>query len=303
MKVWITGGKGLLGSAIEHEIRNRLPLAVVCSPSRVELDLSDGNVVKEYVRRFQPTHVFHTAASVMGIAGHRDYPTKAEFENLRIDLNVFEALNECPPNWIFYASTVAAYGYPYRQIPLIEEDFLFGEPHGSERGYALAKRRALDLLNSLEINHKSAYSYGILTNLYGSKDKDSHGHGHVIAGLLSRAKTAQKLNSALLVWGSGQATRDFISAEKAAEIIVKLIDKNTHKINIASGVETTIQSIAMKIAESSNLSKGIQFTSENEGIIRRFSDVSKLKSVIGDFETESLDLFLSEMSSRGHQPP
>jgi GDP-L-fucose synthase len=302
MRVWITGGQGLLGSEIDREVRLLFPLSTVLSPSRTELDLSEFKSVNNFVQTFQPTHVFHTAATVMGISGHSTQPTKAEYDNLRIDLNVFEALNRHPPKWIFYASTVAAYGYPFRRVPLIEEDFLIGDPHKSERGYALAKRRALDLLSSLEINHNSAYSYGILTNLYGEKDRDKFGQGHVIAGLISRAVKAKKQNSSLLVWGSGQASRDFISASKASQLAVSLIDKNTHEVNIASGIETTIKSIALKISEYFDLKTGVQFTLENEGIIRRFSDVQKLKSFVGDFETESIDLFLRKMAFSIEEP-
>ena len=276
MRIWLTGANGSLGSEVLKEIQSRFHTSKVFYTNSKEIDLLDLDAVNDYVKKIKPTHVVHLAAKVFGIAGHQEHPDLSYNINSKIDLNLFRALENNPPEWIFYASTVAAYGYPYAKLPLKEEQLLDGSPHLSELGYSLAKREAIKLLEQFSTRHQTKFTYGCLTNLYGSEDRNMSGKGHVIVSLIEKAKLAAKNKQKLEVWGSGNASRDFLSTEDAAMIICELFDKDTGIINIATGQEITIEFIAQTLAKALFLEQGYEFTGYMEGLPNRFCNIEKL---------------------------
>lgn len=277
MKIWITGGSGSLGRALISALTSQFPVAEILSPSRNELDLSRPESVLSFVESAKPTHVYHLAAKVFGIGGHTANPSSSLLENTLIDYAVFDALLSFPPDWVYYSSTVAAYGYPYSRIPLREEDWLLGAPHLSEYGYAMAKRHALSYLRILERTYNTKFVYGLTTNLFGTADRFLEGKGHVVISLLERARLSTERGTGLDVWGTGSATRDFLSVTDAAEILVELIGVNAGVLNIASGVEISIRTLAELIVDSFNIHQGLTFTGDREGITSRVCDISKLR--------------------------
>ena len=115
MKIWITGSTGSLGQELVKQLRVSHPHAILLAPSRSELDLSEKEAVRRFVSFHKPTHVFHLAAKVFGISGHKEQPASSLIENTLIDYALFSVLIDFPPEWIYYSSTVAAYGYPLQK--------------------------------------------------------------------------------------------------------------------------------------------------------------------------------------------
>ena len=277
MKIWVTGASGSLGQDLVKRLKVKFPDAILLAPSRTELDLSDKETVKKYVSNHKPTHVFHLAAKVFGIAGHREQPTASLIENTFIDNSVFSALYEFPPEWVYYSSTVAAYGYPYKNTPLNENDWLNGNPHESEMGYALSKRYGLSYLEMLQMISGTKFAYGLTTNLFGNGDRFLEGRGHVVVSLLEKAAKVFRTEEPLEVWGDGSASRDFLSTKTASTFITDLIDKQVGVVNIASGQVILIEEIAHEIAKVFELSGGIKFVGINQGITGRACSVEKLE--------------------------
>lgn len=277
MKIWVTGASGSLGQDLVKRLKEIFPNANLLAPSRKELNLSDKEAVRKYISSHKPSHVFHLAATVFGIAGHKEQPTASFIENTLIDNSVFSALFEFPPEWVYYSSTVATYGYPYKKIPLNENDWLIGNPHESEMGYALSKRYGLSYLQMLNSISGSKFAYGLTTNLFGSGDRFLEGRGHVVVSLLEKATKVFKTDKPLEVWGDGNASRDFLSTKTASTLITDLIDKQIGVVNIASGQEILIKEIAIEIEKVFELSGGVTFVGINQGITRRTCSVEKLE--------------------------
>jgi GDP-L-fucose synthase len=283
MKIWVTGASGSLGNALVSNL-SAMSGVTLLAPNRHELDLEDVKAVTDYVRRNQPSHIFHLAAKVFGVAGHKENPQTSLLVNSRIDNAVFSALSTHPPKWVYYSSSVAAYGYPYSKLPLEESDFLKGQPHESELGYALSKRFSLAYLEMLKQEHGVKIAYGLTTNLFGSGDLFHQGRGHVIISLLEKAKVARISGSHLEVWGHGRASRDFLSTADAAKAIISLLDIDAGVINIASGCEIDISEIAQYVVEIFGIKKGHKFVGVNEGILNRVCSTKKIKSYFKDFD-------------------
>jgi len=278
VKIWVAGAGGSLGKSLISTLESK-GINPILAPTRADLDLEDQDAVFEYVMKNKPTHVFHLAAKVFGISGHQQHPEESLIINTRIDNNIFSSLFESPPEWVYYSSTVAAYGYPYLHLPLNEEDFLQGTPHASEFGYATSKRFALNYLQMLHEIKKTKYVYGLTTNLFGSGDRFLEGRGHVVISLLEKAKQAKRERKQLEVWGSGSASRDFLSTFDAAALIVSLMDKQVGVVNIASGQEIPISEIAEYIVEAFDIEEGFKFIGINEGITSRVCSTRKLSMV------------------------
>lgn len=257
----------------------------ILSPARSELNLEDHIAVGNFVQKNKPSHVFHLAAKVYGIAGHNENPQGSLLTNTCIDNAVFSALFDAPPQWIYYASTVAAYGYPYLSLPLKENDFLNGNPHSSEAGYAISKRFALNYLEILKREFGTKFVYGLTTNLFGSGDQFLEGRGHVVISLLEKAKRARAEGTELEVWGTGSASRDFLSTSDAARLIVSTMDQDVGSLNIASGQEILISELAELLVSAFGIKKGYRFIGINEGITNRVCSVEKLKALSSVFDS------------------
>lgn len=147
--ILLTGSTGMLGSYLKL-LLSALTNYQVLSPSRHELDLLSQSSTKAYISRHKPHIVIHLSASVFGLGGNINRPLKALTDNSCIDNCLFEALVEFPPEHIFYASTVAGYGYPFIGTPLQEDNFFEGTPHHGEYGYAMAKTPRIQLPKALK---------------------------------------------------------------------------------------------------------------------------------------------------------
>jgi GDP-L-fucose synthase len=277
MRVWITGGTGSLGSKVLSEFLDCFPNAKILAPNRKELDLLDEQDVKKFVKDFRPTHIVHLAAKVFGIQGHINFPMESIIQNTQMDLSIFGAINETPPEWFFYASTVAAYGYPYEKLPLSEADFAVRPPHQSEFGYAQSKRFALNLLEIMKVQSDTKFVYGLMTNMFGEEDRFLNGNGHVLVSLAEKAKLSKVQNRGLEIWGSPKMTRDFLSTKSTAKIITELVDRDLGILNIGSGHETSIEDIAKIVSAVFELDKGYYFTGDKVGVLNRVSDTTKLQ--------------------------
>jgi GDP-L-fucose synthase len=276
MKIWVTGSSGSLGKDLVRELKISFPESDLITPNRDSLNLLNAIEVDDFVQTVKPSHVFHLAAVVYGIFGHKLNPEECLLMNSQIDHSIFSSLFKNPPKWIFYASTVATYGHPFVNQTLKEEDWLIGFPHSSEYGYAMAKRFAISYLEILHKNYGVNFSYGLLTNLFGPEDRYLNGMGHVIVSLLEKSLDAKRKKVDLDVWGSDKTSRDFLATSDAARILVELFEKHTGIINVASGEGIFISEIAKEIVKIYGLELGVNFSGENEGITQRLCSIDKL---------------------------
>ncbi|MFT4464124.1 MAG: NAD-dependent epimerase/dehydratase family protein [Sodalis sp. (in: enterobacteria)] len=164
----------------------------------------------------RPHYVFHLASLVFGLLGNMENQLNAIATNTLINQQLFLACQRYPVRKIFFASTVAGYGYPYQSLPLTEPYFFSGAPHAGEYGYGMAKRHALGYLEILRREYDIDYCYGIFTNLFDPYDRFDIHCGHVIPSLIEKAAASvQRQDRCLHVWGRPETSRDFMFSEEA----------------------------------------------------------------------------------------
>lgn len=276
--IFITGGRGMLGRALINELSS-LGYKNIFAPSSKELNLLNFDAVIDYVASTKPDYIFHLASVVYGLKGNMNNQFESLVNNTKIYASVMEAVNardaDCK---VFFAGTVASYGFPYVKQPIIEDDIFIGLPHGGEYGYAMAKRHAYSYLKILKDTRNIDFVYGLLTNLFGEYDTFDPINGHVIPSLICKAAVASSDKSGKFeVWGNPSSTRDFLYIKDAASAIVYLMKNGSGIYNISSGVGRSMGDLANSISKSLNeIVKPVWNADEPVGVSNRYVSNQKL---------------------------
>lgn len=273
----VTGGSGFLGSRIVRALREKG--AYVDAPSHDVLDLLNEETI---VASFRPDVIIHCAAVVGGIGLNRSQPATIFSQNLRMGMNLLDHVPEgCK---VVNIGTVCSYP-KVTPVPFREESLWNGYPEGSNAPYGIAKKAIIVQGQAYAQQYGMKVISLLLANLYGEGQDDNLKTSHVIPAL-ARKFTDAKLHHApgVTIWGSGEATRDFLYVEDAAEAVLKAAEQyaDTAPINIGTGMETSIRDLAVKIAELVGYEGKLVFdTSKPDGQLRRVLEVSKAKQAFG----------------------
>lgn len=277
-KVLITGGTGMVAKTIRANLEEKYCVDIYM-PTRAELDLEDKKAVEDYFKICKPRYVFHLAGKVHGLGGNLMFPMDLLSSNVCINDSVLTACVADSVEKVFFAGTVASYGYPFLNLPLKEEDIFEGEPHAGEFGYASAKRLAYSYLKLLNEKYNKKFVYGVYTNLYGPHDRFNSQSGHVIPSLIEKMYRALQSDSTFEVWGRPDVTRDFLYVDDAACAAISLMENREGIFNIGRGVESSMGEVVDSIVKLSGFNGDVHWNSTRPtGISRRYSNIEKLNS-------------------------
>lgn len=256
--------------------------AVPLTASSAQLDLRDGEAVSAWLAEARPEMVIIAAARVGGVAAYEAAPLDYLFDNTQIALSVAAAAATAKVPRLCFVASAAAYPEHAPQ-PLCEEALMSGPLDNAHRTYGLAKLLGIEAIASARRQHNLDWFSVLPTNLYGHGGKDGALNGHVLATLIRRAREAKAAGEQeLIVWGSGNARRDFLHVDDCARAIVLLLgSSHGHDVvNIGSGADVTISELAAMICAASGFEGKLRFDpSKPEGAARRMMDISRLKAL------------------------
>lgn len=241
-KVWITGGRGMVGrNLIENKSNVNYDLLY---PNSEELDLTKIEEIKEWIKINNPDIVIHTAAKVGGIHANIAEPTSFLLTNLKININVIEAAYKS--NIKYFLNLGSSCMYPrYADNPLKEESILTGELEPTNEGYALSKISAAKLCEYLSKEDKTIFYKTIIPcNLFGRYDSFSPQKSHLIPSIIVKLHDAiiNKKDS-VEIWGDGSVRREFMYSADLADAIwfcLNNIEKLPDSLNIGCGKDYSI---------------------------------------------------------------
>ena len=123
-------------------------------------------------------------------------------------------------------------------------------------------------------------------NLYGEHDHFDLENSHVIPALISKFITAKEKSLPYVkVWGSGEATREFLYAGDCATAIAMAVNSGLDTplpINIGTGKDISIKDLAFLLRQMIDYKGEIVFTGEvSDGQPERRLDVSRAKEMLG----------------------
>jgi GDP-L-fucose synthase len=293
MIVMVTGGSGLVGSAIRDYINDEV--SSINGNKKEEwifLSSKDGDIRKRadteaIFQKYKPTHVIHLAAKVGGLFANM--AAKVEFfrENILINDNIMECCRIYKvQKLVSFLSTCI---FPDKTTYPIDETMLHdGPPHSSNEGYAYAKR----LIDTM--NRAYAEEYGcnftsiIPTNIYGPHDNFSIDNGHVIPGLIHKCYQAKTNGTPFTIWGSGTPLRQFIYSRDLAELTVWVMreyhDPTPITLSVDESEEVSIKDVAMAVVEATGFAGEVVFdTTKADGQFKKTACNKKLRKYRPDY--------------------
>ena len=211
------------------------------------------------------------------------------YENLIMGANlIHQAYKHKIPKFILLGTVCA---YPkYTPVPFVEEALWDGYPEETNAPYGIAKKTLMRLVEAYHEQYGLNGVNLIPVNMYGPHDHFNLTSSHVIPALILKVKNAIQNNSeSITLWGTGQASREFLYAPDCAEAICLAIEKDVspEPINIGTGREIKISELIETITDVMGYDGKIIYDSTKpDGQPRRCLDTSRAKERLG-FEAKT----------------
>lgn len=243
MRVALTGGRGMLATAVADAWLATHPDDEVIRLTREDADLRDAAATRALIERVDPDLLIHAAARVGGIAANVADPTGFLMDNLLLDSSVLNASLETGVQKLIYIGSSCMYPRDYRQ-PLVESDMLAAPLEPTNEGYALAKIVAARFSAYATAQHGVQYKVIVPSNLYGPGDDYAAGTSHLVAAAIAKTDRARAEGSANVeVWGDGTARREFTYVEDVADWLVSAagsMHEWPEMLNVGAGVDYSV---------------------------------------------------------------
>lgn len=249
MRVLIFGSNGLVGSSLERNMNQDKFYTDVIPSTRKDANLFNFEETNSLIEKINPDLIINAAARVGGIVANNTNRTEFIIENLKININILEALIKFPKIKLINLGSSCIYPLNANN-PIKEESLMTGKLEPTNSPYAMAKLTAIEMGNSLALQHGHKIANLMPTNLYGPNDNFSEINSHVIPGLIARMHKAKNNNfDKFEVWGTGTPKREFLHVDDLYTAIDFLIKNNEYPnlINVGSGNEISIKNLVEKI--------------------------------------------------------
>src|ERR1700735_3338594 len=208
-KVFVAGHTGMAGAALVRRLA--CEGCEVLTATRGEADLRRQEEVERLLDRLRPDVVVIAAARVGGIKANNDFPVDFLADNLAIQSNLLTASHLVDVDRLLFLGSTCIYPRDAPQ-PLREESLMTGPLEATNEWYAIAKIAGVKLAQAYRRQYGRRYISVMPTNLYGPGDNYHPEHSHVVAALVRRFHEAKLAKAAsVLVWGTGQARRQFLA--------------------------------------------------------------------------------------------
>jgi GDP-L-fucose synthase len=279
MKVWVTGGSGMVGSAVLRALSATETPVEVLAPRSSELDLTVAEAVRLFLESHRPDTVIHAAGRVGGIAANVADPVRFLTDNMAMGMNVIQSASELGVLRLVNVGSSCMYPRDHEE-PLVEDDVLTGQLEPTNEGYAIAKIAADRLCAYVSETTGLHYRTVVPSNLYGPGDHFDELRGHLIANAMRKVELAVRTGAhAVEVWGDGTARREFTFVDDVANwiarVVVDGIDQLPTRLNIGVGIDYTVREYYEHIGRACGYEGEFQFdVSKPVGMKRKLMDSS-----------------------------
>ncbi len=281
--ILVTGGAGFIGSSLVEQLLARgVPKEQITIPRSRNGDLRQWSVCEQIVRGHDI--VIHLAARVGGIGYNREHPGELYYDNLMMGAQLIEAARRANVTKFVAVATICAYP-KITPVPFREDTIWDGYPEETNAPYGLAKKMLLVQAQA----YRQQYGFNAITlfptNLYGPRDNFDPTSSHVIPALIRKvAEAQQRGDRSIEVWGTGQATREFLFVTDAAEGIILATEQydRPEPVNLGSGKEISIRDLVSLICRLMDFQGEVRWNATKpDGQPRRCLDVSRAEQSFG----------------------
>lgn len=287
-KVLVLGGTGFLGSSVASLFRSRCYTVETIS-RRNGVDARDENALQVCFRQSKPDVVVHAAAHVGGIAYNATCPVAIFEDNLRMAFGVVRAarksgvpkLVNIMPNCTYPGEMKLYTESRWWDGPMHPTVLTYGMPRKALWVHACAARKEIGL-NSIHL---------VLPNLYGPRDHFDVVRSHALGALVRKIVDAKHNGShQVKVWGTGNAVREWMFVEDAAEGIAVAAERYDEMeiLNLGSGQGCSIRELAEMIADAAGWRGDLVYdTSRPDGAPVKILDTLKMKEKLDDWHPQT----------------
>ncbi len=287
--ILVTGGTGLIGRQVVNILCNAGAKVKVVSLDRIELnkkvtyvygDLTDFALCKEVTKDMD--FVFHLAGIKGSLGVSKSLLASHFVPTLMMNTNILEASRLNKVQKLVYTSSIGAYpeGEVFKEaeyrLDTLPMDFAgWAKRVGELQAYAYKAQYGME-------------NFAIVrpANVYGPGDNFDPQNAMVIPSLLYRIY--QKENP-VIIWGDGNAIRDFAFSRDVAEGVILALYYGTKGsfVNLGSGRGYSIKELVETLR--SFLDFNYQFdTTKSSGFPKRVMDISLAREMIHYNPTTSL---------------
>jgi GDP-L-fucose synthase len=276
-KVFITGHRGMVGSALVRAVEKNRPAWTLLLADRKQLDLLNQKDVEQFLSDEKPDYIINAAARVGGIHANSTYPAEFIHQNLILNANlIHSAWKNGVSRFLNLGSSCI---YPCRsEQPIKEEYLLTGPLEKTNEAYALAKIAGLEMCRHYRAQYGVLFHSAMPTNMYGHGDNYHLQDSHVLPALIRRFHEA-KLNGLpeVTIWGTGSPRRELMHVDDLASGVLFLLENENPPdwVNLGTGIDHSIQEIANLVKDvvgyKGNISND---TSKPDGMPLKRLDVS-----------------------------
>lgn len=185
--------------------------------------------------------------------------------------------------------TICAYP-KHTPVPFSEDSLWSGYPEETNAPYGLAKKMLLVQAQAYRQEFGFNAIYLLPVNLYGPGDNFDPKHSHVIPALIKKFVDAKRQNKdSVTIWGTGNATREFLFVKDAAKGILLASEKynKPDPANLGASSEISIKDLAKLIKMLTGFTgKLVWDTTKPDGQPRRKLNTNKAKTEFG-FESST----------------
>jgi len=282
-RILVTGGAGFLGGYVLEKLRDR-SAGTVFAPTVGEYDLRRLDHIRRLLDTTRPDIVIHLAAKVGGIGANREHPGSFFYDNLIMGIQLIEESRLAGIEKFVAIGTICAYP-KHSPVPFREENLWNGYPEETNAPYGLAKKMLLVQSQAYRTEYGFNSIYLLPVNLYGPRDNFDPASSHVIPALIRKCVEAvDKGHREVVCWGTGNASREFLYAEDAAEGILLAAERynESDPVNLGAGFEITIRELAEKIAALTGFTGELVWDrTKPDGQPRRSLDTSRARGKFG----------------------
>ncbi|MBU8713141.1 MULTISPECIES: GDP-L-fucose synthase [Brevibacillus] len=289
-RIVVTGGAGFLGKHVLSQLQAQQCQHVFVPRSR-DFDLRKENDIVLMLHTYAPDIIIHLAAVVGGIGANQKNPGKFFYDNLIMGTQLIEQARLFGVKKFVAIGTICSYP-KFAPVPFLEEDLWNGYPEETNAPYGLAKKMMLVQSQAYREQYGFNSIFLLPVNLYGPHDNFDLESSHVIPAIIRKCLEAKAAKQdEIVLWGTGNVTREFIYVQDAARAIVLATEKydSSDPVNIGSGEEMTIAELASTIQKLCGYEGRIVWdASKPDGQPRRKLATDKARDAFGFTATTPL---------------